>query len=230
MPTSPIGYWRTDGIEPPPLHSGRHHLTREQVHASQRGRIMRAALHELGLHGAGSMTVSSVVEQAKVSRKTLYEHFDGVNDCLSEAIQTLNVVAGGEMARAASEADLSQPFAQLRAVVQELLDSASEEPILTSALLAPGFGLEKPDSQAWLLYGEIRAKMLMAWYESERARTPDLPETTFEHASAAFAAFEYAILRALAAGKQAELPGRSDEIIRLITGILSGGKAGQIPE
>ena len=225
MSDNPIAYWRSGGVEPAALHSGRHDLSREQVLASQRGRIMRGALYELGSRGANAMTVASVVAHARVSKKTFYETFDGLDDCVREAIQTLNIVAGGEMARAASEADSSQPFGRLRAVSLELLESARDEPVLTAGLLAPGFGLETPGAGDWALYGEIRSKMLMAWYDDERNRTPDLPETTLPRAMAAFAAFEYALLRSLAVGKQDELPAQADEIISLIIAILSNGRA-----
>ncbi len=223
MPNNPIPYWRTGGFEPQALISGRHDLSREEVLASQRGRIMRGALYELGSRGANPMTVASVVAHAKVSKKTFYETFDGLDECVREAVQTLNVVAGGEMARAAREADPSQLFGRLHAVSLELLESARDEPILTTGLLAPGFGLETPGAGEWALYGEIRSKMLIAWYDDERNRTADLPETTLPRAMAAFAAFEYSILRSLAAGKQDELPAQVEDIVNLIVGILSNG-------
>ena len=170
MLENPIGYWRTGGTEAETLPSGRHHLTREQVAASQKGRIMRAALHELGLRGANPMTISAVVQRARVAKKVFYDHFEGLAECVAEALLTLNVVAGTEMAKAAEAADRSQPFGRVRAVLVELIESAEDEPILTTALLAPGFGLEEPGAKAWLFYQEVRSKMLMAWYDDERER------------------------------------------------------------
>ena len=225
MPDNPIAHWRTGGAEPTKLPRGRHHLTREEVAASQKGRIMRAALEELGEKGAGPMTMAEVAKRAGVSKKAFYEHFEGLEPCVVEAMQTLNVVAGSEMARAAGEADSSEPFARVRTVVAELLDSAAGEPVLTSALLAPGFGLQRPDAPAWRFYHEVRSKMLMAWYDDERNRTPDLPETTFLLGSAAFTAFESTILISLIEGTQEDLPARTDEITNMIVGILSNGWA-----
>jgi AcrR family transcriptional regulator len=229
MIQNPIGYWRTGGVEPPILPRGRHDLTREEVAASQKGRVMRAALHELGLRGANPMTVGAVVDRAHVSKTVFYEHFEGLAECVAEALQTLNIVAGSEMAKAAESADRSQPFGRVRAVMVELIESAKDEPILTTALLAPGFGLDEPGSTAWLFYEEVRSKMLMAWYHDERERTPDLPETTLDRARAAFAAFEFVILTALASGTADELVGRTDEVINLVVGILSNGGAAYLP-
>jgi len=225
MLENPIGYWRTGGTEAEPLPSGRHHLTREQVAASQKGRIMRAALHELGLRGANPMTISAVVQRARVAKKVFYDHFEGLAECVAEALLTLNVVAGTEMAKAAEAADRSQPFGRVRAVLVELIESAEDEPILTTALLAPGFGLEEPGAKAWLFYQEVRSKMLMAWYDDERERTPSLPTTSLDRSRAAFAAFEYAILTALASGTAEDLVARADEVVDLVVGILSNGGA-----
>lgn len=179
---------------------------------------------ELGSRGAGAMTVGGLVERAKVSKKTFYENFEGLDACIAESLQTLNILVGGEMAKAADAADRSQPFARLRAVVAELLAAAVDEPIVATALLASGFGLEEDNAQSWLQFDDIRTKLVMSWYEDERERTPDLPETTFLKANAAFAALEYQILRVLVAGQQGDLAAKIDELVELLVGILSGGQ------
>ncbi len=170
------------------------------------------------------MTVGGLVERAKVSKKTFYENFEGLDACIAESLQTLNIVVGGEMARAAEEADQTQPFAKLRAVVSELLAAAIDEPIVATALLASGFGLEEENAQAWLQFDDIRTKLAMSWYEDERERTPDLPPTTFLKANAAFAALEYQVLRVLVVGQQGDLADKVNELVALMVEILSGGK------
>jgi len=225
MTNNPLGQWRSGGAEPKTLRSGRHDLSRDEVLASQRGRIMRAALLELGSCGAGAMTVGGLVERAKVSKKTFYENFEGLDSCIAESLQTLNIVVGSEMARAAEAADSTQPFARLRAVVADLLKAAVDEPIVATALLASGFGLEEQNAKAWLDFDDIRTKLVMSWYEDERNRTPDLPTTTFAQANAAFAALEYAVLRLLVVGEQGDLSTQVDELTALLVNILSAGGA-----
>lgn len=230
MTDKPIGQWRKGKAEPQTLRSGRHQLSREEVLASQRGRIMRAALLELGSRGAGAMTVGGLVERAKVSKKTFYENFEGLDSCVAESLQTLNILVGGEMAAAADKADQSQPFARLRAVVAELLAAAVDEPVVATALLASGFGLEEENAKDWLQFDDIRTKLAISWYEDERNRTPDLPPTNFARANAAFAALEYAVLRLLVAGQQGELNDQVSEVTALLVEIMSGGKASYSPE
>ena len=175
------------------------------------------------------MTVGGLVERAKVSKKTFYENFEGLDTCIAESMQTLNIVVGGEMAKAAEEADSSQPFACLRAVVAELLAAAIDEPIVATALLASGFGLEEPNAKSWFEFDEIRTKLVMSWYEDERNRTPDLPATTFDQANASFAALEYAVLRTLVVGQQGDLTTQVDKLVTLLVNILSGGQASYQP-
>ncbi len=190
---------------------------------------MRAALLELGSRGAGAMTVGGLVERAKVSKKTFYENFEGLDTCIAESLQTLNIVVGGEMAKAAHEADRTHPFAALRAVVAELMAAAIDEPIVATALLASGFGLDEPNAKSWFEFDEIRTKLVMSWYEDERARTPDLPPTTFDQANASFAALEYAVLRTLVVGQQDDLTTHVDKLVALLVNILSGGQASYQP-
>jgi AcrR family transcriptional regulator len=171
------------------------------------------------------MTVGGLVERAKVSKKTFYENFEGLDSCIAESLQTLNIVVGSEMAKVADAADRSQPFARLRAVVAELLAAAIDEPIVATALLASGFGLDEQNAKAWLDFDDIRTKLVMSWYDDERNRTPDLPPTTFALANAAFAALEYTILRLLVVGEQGDLSTQVDDLTSLLVTILSAGGA-----
>jgi len=57
------------------LPKGPHDLTREQVQASQRQRILDAVLDVVGEHGYGAATVAHVTKAAGISRTTFYEQF-----------------------------------------------------------------------------------------------------------------------------------------------------------
>ena len=68
-----------------PLPRGPHRLAREEVLASQRGRMLDAIADVVSLRGYGSATVADVIERAGVSRKTFYEHFRDKEDCFLAA-------------------------------------------------------------------------------------------------------------------------------------------------
>jgi AcrR family transcriptional regulator len=71
-----------------PLPRGPHRLAREEVLASQRGRMLDAIAEVVALRGYGAATVAGVIERARVSRKTFYEHFRDKEDCFLAAYDT----------------------------------------------------------------------------------------------------------------------------------------------
>jgi len=67
------------------LPKGRHNLSREQVEASQRTRLLKAAV-ELGTeHGFAPLTLADIVRRAGVARSTFYEYFADKEECFMEA-------------------------------------------------------------------------------------------------------------------------------------------------
>src|SRR5947209_4582124 len=67
------------------LPKGRHGLSREQVVASQRTRLLRATI-ELGTErGFASLTLTDIVGRAGVARSTFYEYFADKQQCFLAA-------------------------------------------------------------------------------------------------------------------------------------------------
>jgi AcrR family transcriptional regulator len=64
-----------------PLPRGRHKLSRDQVLASQRGRLLRAMEELVGAVGYDSTTVPQVIKAARVSTATFYRFFVDKVDC-----------------------------------------------------------------------------------------------------------------------------------------------------
>ena len=67
------------------LPKGPHGLTREQVRASQRQRILDAVLDVVGEHGYAGATVAHVTKSAGISRTTFYEQFRNKQDAFLTA-------------------------------------------------------------------------------------------------------------------------------------------------
>src|ERR1700721_2340996 len=63
-----------DGVQQLPR--GRHGLPREQVLASQRGRMLQAIAEAVADKGYARVTVADVISRAGVSRETFYEQFE----------------------------------------------------------------------------------------------------------------------------------------------------------
>jgi AcrR family transcriptional regulator len=109
-----------------PLPSGRHGLPREQVIRSQHIRLLRAATAVAGADGYAAMTVSMVIAQANVSRKTFYELFADREDCFLAAYDLVVERALSGM-RAAFEIDAPWT-ARLRAALVWALDAPAAHP------------------------------------------------------------------------------------------------------
>jgi AcrR family transcriptional regulator len=85
-----------DRPRPQQLAGGPHGLSREEVVASQRSRILQAMVETVGEGGYAETHVRDVTDRAGVSRKTFYELFPTKDDCLfaiyDEAAQCLRAV------------------------------------------------------------------------------------------------------------------------------------------
>ncbi|MGI8677429.1 MAG: TetR/AcrR family transcriptional regulator [Jatrophihabitans sp.] len=77
------------------LPRGRHNLSRAEVAAAQRTRILTAMAEVMAVRGYVDTPVAAVLERAGVSRETFYQLFDSKQDCfiaaLSDAIDDLAV-------------------------------------------------------------------------------------------------------------------------------------------
>jgi AcrR family transcriptional regulator len=70
---------------PAPLPRGNHGLSREDVSAAQRGRLLNGMLEVVAEKGYAAATVGAVLSQAHISRQTFYEHFTDKQDCFLAA-------------------------------------------------------------------------------------------------------------------------------------------------
>jgi AcrR family transcriptional regulator len=70
------------------LPRGRHRLTRAQVAASQRGRMLDAMAQVVAEQGYAHTTVAAVVARSGVSSKAFYEQFSDKEDCFLAAYDT----------------------------------------------------------------------------------------------------------------------------------------------
>src|ERR687888_438164 len=84
---------------PPALPRGPHRLSRDQVAASQRIRLMAATAEAVAEHGYADATIAEISRRAGVSPKTFYDHFTDKLDCFLAGYDTLTQVLLERMAR-----------------------------------------------------------------------------------------------------------------------------------
>jgi AcrR family transcriptional regulator len=119
------------------LPRGPHSLTRDEVVASQRGRMIDAMAQTVAAKGYAATTVADVVAQAGVSRKTFYEHFADREECFLAAYDAavdvlLGAVAERMAAGTPSEVDWRE---RVRAGVRAYLEALAAEPAFARTFL-----------------------------------------------------------------------------------------------
>jgi AcrR family transcriptional regulator len=82
------------------LPRGPHRLSREEVVASQRGRLLQATIDVVAERGYARCAVADVIARAGVSRGTFYEQFTDKEDCFLAAYDTSVELLLGRLAEA----------------------------------------------------------------------------------------------------------------------------------
>jgi AcrR family transcriptional regulator len=118
------------------LPRGRHGLSREEVLASQRSRLLVAMAEVVAERGYAKTSVAHVIKEAGVSRETFYEQFSDKEDCFLAAYDAAVERVIGVMRAGFGEAE---PDEDLRAradrVLRAYLEAMREEPAAARTFL-----------------------------------------------------------------------------------------------
>jgi AcrR family transcriptional regulator len=122
-----------------PLPRGRHGLSRGQVEASQRLRLVRAMAEVMAEKGYARTTVADILRRARVSRETFYELFDSKQDCFMSAFEQaythiLDAVSASAAGAAAASAD-ETPTDRFARVFGDYLEALAIEPAVARVFL-----------------------------------------------------------------------------------------------
>ncbi len=179
---------------PRSLPSGPHRLAREEVLASQRGRLLDAIAEVVAERGYGASTVADVIDHAGVSRKTFYEHFRDREQCFLAAYD-----AGVEVLMTTMRA-ADDPIAAY-------LETLAAEPAFARTFLIE-IAAAGPHALARRL----------AVHDSFAALIGDRPE-----AVACVGAINEVVVREVAAGRTAELPALHGFVAEVYERLLNAG-------
>jgi AcrR family transcriptional regulator len=192
------------GRRPDQLTGGRHGLTTEEVHASQRDRILRAMTEAVGEHGYHGVRVADVVWRAGVSRKTFYELYAGKDDCFCAAY---DASIDRLLATTFDAFDTQSEWVdQLRAALTALLGALAREPdaarLCFSEVIAAGGETQQRRDQAIEAIAEL--------FEA-----PGMPDGPLGDTLRAGRVSELGetLRREIAAGRTAQLPHLTPELM-----------------
>ncbi|GAA1984507.1 TetR/AcrR family transcriptional regulator [Catenulispora subtropica] len=121
------------------LPRGHHRLSRDEVGAAQRTRLLLAVVEVVAERGYAATSVGDVLKRAHISRQTFYEHFANKEDCFLAAFDEAADLLIARMQAALGPA--SDPvLVRMDRVFESYLAGLSAAPELARALLVEVYG------------------------------------------------------------------------------------------
>jgi AcrR family transcriptional regulator len=206
-----------------PLPRGPHQLTREQVAASQRVRLMAAFTALLAEHGYAAVTIGALAKGANVSRAAFYEHFADKEACLLAAYDHFAMTLATAMT--AELADDTPWDAFVDKMLGGYLGTLQRDPVAARAFLVQMDGAGPTARRRRRDSAAAFAAMLAARHAVIRERNPalgPLPERV--HLALVIAVRELA-RDALEEDPAADLMALAPDVVFWITATITGAGA-----
>lgn len=121
------------------LPKGPHSLTREEVLASQRARLLTATLNAVGQCGYATLKVERITSEAHVSRTAFYEQFTNKEDAFLQAYDSFGEAFLAQLIEVSSLA--SHPLAAVESSTKLLVGWLTERPLAARAWLLEIYAL-----------------------------------------------------------------------------------------
>jgi AcrR family transcriptional regulator len=206
----------------PGLPRGRSRLPPPAVQASQRERLLRAAVAAVADKGYPAVTVADIVRRAKVSRAAFYLHFRGREDCFLAATKRGGQLLFGHVLAATSALPDEAPDEEiLRAGCRAVLGFLADEPAFARAFYidmpAAGPAAVERLQSAGRRFAAVNAK----WHSQARARHPDWPVVPDDAYRALAGATAELIRSRVSAGQTDALPELEDTLVALHLSVMA---------
>jgi AcrR family transcriptional regulator len=156
------------------LPKGPHGLTREQVQASQRQRILDAVLDVVGDHGYAAATVAHITASAGISRTTFYEQFTSKQDAFLTAYDEFGERFLADLDDVAAVA----PAEVLAAAAERLVAWGRSRPLACRAFLVEIHAVGQPGFEhrdRVMKLAQQRFERVAAWVRSVDPSLPPPP-------------------------------------------------------
>lgn len=153
-----------------PLPRGRHTLSREEVRAAQRLRLVVALAEELAVSGYARTPVAAVLKRAGVSRQTFYELYADKEAAFLDALDVVGEVLLAELGDALDGE--GPPAARARAAVERYLTTLADHLAFARLFLVEvqAVGIEAMERRAVLQERVVEGLVAATGARSERER------------------------------------------------------------
>lgn len=207
-------------VEPPNpavLPRGRHRLTREQVAASQRTRLMVGMAEVVSEKGYARTSVADVLKRVRVSRETFYEHFADKQACFLAAFDKGSEALLASVDEALGSADLP-PLERLDRALTAYLDRLAAEPALARTFLLEVYAAgQAATDRRFRIQREFSDVLNGVLLEDRRWRAQRDPRFACRLLVAGIGAL---VTAQVAAGNHASLPALRDPVLALVHELL----------
>jgi AcrR family transcriptional regulator len=204
-----------------PLPRGPHGLAREEVLASQRGRMLSAIAEAVAEKGYAAATVADVVGRAGVSRKTFYEHFTDKEQCFLAAWDAGVEILIDALTRATLETE-GRWQDRVRAGVHAYLETLAAVPAFARTFLIEVLAAGPQALERRATVHARFADLLRTLHEGQREVAPELPALPDEVFVATVGAVHELVVERVRQGRIAELLELEPVITYLQLAFLSG--------
>jgi AcrR family transcriptional regulator len=143
---------------------------REDLRASQRGRLICAIADAVASKGYAATTVADITDLAGVSRKTFYEHFDDKESCFLASYDAGAAAIFEAMAEAAE--GITEWRELLDAVLSTWLEFLDSDLAFTRAYMIEFWGAGDAARERWKNRRDRTAGLLKALHERIREADP----------------------------------------------------------
>jgi AcrR family transcriptional regulator len=210
------------------LPKGRHGLSREEVEASQRTRLLQATI-ELGTErGFASLTLADIVGRAGVARSTFYEYFADKQQCFLEAFDyAADRVL--ELVLAVGPPPAGDYGSPVHAYISRLLELTVEEPGLVRLVAADGETLGPAAAKRQRAIRSRLADGLVALRDFLRQDDPKLAPITHTRALAIVGAITEVLKHTFYTSGVDALPALQAELATTVLALLEAPPAARRP-
>jgi AcrR family transcriptional regulator len=206
----------------PGLPRGRSRLPREKVRATQRERLLRAAIAAVAEIGFRDVTVADIVRRARVSRAAFYVHFSDKEECFLTATREGGQVMADRIAGAARRPPPgAEPEEALRAGIAAFLQFLATEPAFARVFYIDMPAAGPRAARRLQEAGHRFARFNQAWHERARCVNPDWPAVPYRAYYALAGATAELVRAEVVKGNVQAVTGLEDTLVALHLAVLA---------
>jgi AcrR family transcriptional regulator len=210
------------GRHPDALPAGRP-ITRLDLIASQRGRLLDAATRTVARKGYPAATVTDIVREAGVSRSTFYEHFDGKEHCFRVGFSLGYEVVLRAMHRAIMACEGGW-IDRLRTGITAYLETLAEDDEFCHAYVVEPLAAGPAIARLWIELADGFVSNFRQAMAGARRDHPELSEPPEDCYLAIVGGFNVLVSREIRNGGSVRLPELEPALLWFTLSVLLGGE------